>query len=93
MQQEDRRDERSASAPPTPTSTPIDPATVGTISGTVTFSGAAPKMAKIDMSQDPACKGMNMAESEVVDGGKMANVFVYVKDGLGNRTFDLPKIR
>ncbi len=80
-----------ASAPPTPTSTPIDPATVGSISGTVTFSGAAPKMAKIDMSQDPACKGMNMAEGEVVDGGKMANVFVYVKDGLGNRTFDLPK--
>jgi plastocyanin len=43
------------------------------------------------MSQDPACKGMNMAENVVADGNKLANVFVYVKDGLGNRTFDVPK--
>src|SRR5919204_1487710 len=43
------------------------------------------------MSQDPACKGTNEAETLVVDGGKLANVFVYVKDGLGNRTFDVPK--
>ncbi|MGC2728553.1 MAG: carboxypeptidase regulatory-like domain-containing protein, partial [Candidatus Sulfotelmatobacter sp.] len=27
----------------------------------------------------------------VVDNGDLANVFVYVKDGLGNRTFDVPK--
>ncbi len=79
-----------ASAPPTPASTPIDPATAGTVSGTVSFTGSAPKMAKIDMSQDPACKGMNMAETVVDDSGKLANVFVYVKDGLGNRTFDVP---
>jgi plastocyanin len=80
-----------ASAPPTPTSTPIDPATVASVSGTVTFAGTAPKGAKIDMSQDPACKGMNMAETVVADGNKLANVFVYVKDGLGSRTFDTPK--
>jgi plastocyanin len=42
------------------------------------------------MSQDPACKGMNEAENVVVDGGNLANVFVYVKDGLGSRTFDVP---
>ena len=77
-------------AAPAPAATPIDPATAATISGTVSFSGTAPKMAKIDMSQDPACKGMNMSEAEIVDGGKMANVFVYVKDGLGNRTFAAP---
>ena len=74
-----------------PAATPIDPATAASVSGTVSFAGTAPKPAKIDMSQDPACKGMNMAETEVVDGGKLANVFVYVKDGLGNRTFDVPK--
>ena len=55
------------------------------------FDGTAPKAAKIDMSQDPACKGTNEAENVVVDGGDLANVFVYVKDGLGSRTFDVPK--
>ncbi|HEY6339442.1 MAG TPA: carboxypeptidase regulatory-like domain-containing protein [Candidatus Sulfotelmatobacter sp.] len=74
-----------------PAATPIDPATVATLSGTVKFNGAAPKQAKIDMSQDPACKGVNDAENIVVDNGDLANVFVYVKDGLGNRTFDVPK--
>src|SRR5689334_5623351 len=71
-----------------PAATPIDPATAATVSGTVSFSGTAPKAAKIDMSQDPACKGTNTAETVVADGGKLSNVFVYVKDGLGNRTFD-----
>ena len=74
-----------------PAATPIDPATVATINGTVKFDGTAPKAAKIDMSQDPACKGTNEAENIVVDHGDLANVFVYVKDGLGNRTFDVPK--
>jgi len=74
----------------TPAATPIDPATVATINGTVKFDGMAPKQAKIDMSQDPACKGMNEAEAVVVDSGNLANVFVYVKDGLGARTFDVP---
>jgi plastocyanin len=73
-----------------PAATPIDPATVATVNGTVKFDGTAPKAAKIDMSQDPACKGMNEAEAVVVGGGDLANVFVYVKDGLGSRTFDVP---
>jgi plastocyanin len=86
--------EQSNSAPAQqaaqPAATPIDPATVATIDGTVSFDGTAPKGAKIDMSQDPACKGPNESENVVVDNGKLANVFVYVKDGLGSRTFDTP---
>ncbi len=74
-----------------PAATPIDPATVATVNGTVKFDGTAPKVSKIDMSQDPGCKGTNEAENVVVTGGDLANVFVYVKDGLGNRTFDVPK--
>jgi len=66
-------------------------ATAASVSGTVTFGGAAPKAAKIDMSQDAACKGNNVAETIVANDGKLANVFVYVKDGLGDRTFDVPK--
>src|SRR5689334_16063214 len=80
-------EEKAAPAQP---ATPIDPATVATVSGTVKFDGTAPKPAKIDMSQDPACKGSNEAETVVANGGKLANVFVYVKDGLGTRTFNVP---
>ena len=75
----------------TPAATPIDPATAASVSGTVSLAGTAPKGAKIDMSQDPACKGTNTAETVIAGGGKLANVFVYVKEGLGNRTFDVPK--
>jgi plastocyanin len=78
-------------ATPAPAATPIDSATVGTVSGQAKMDGMAPKMAKIDMSQDPACKGGNEAETVVVDNGNLSNVFVYIKDGLGNRTFDVPK--
>jgi plastocyanin len=74
-----------------PAATPIDAATAASVSGTVRFDGAAPKAAKIDMSQDPSCQGANTAENVVVADGKLANVFVYVKDGLGSRTFDVPK--
>jgi len=78
-------------AAPAPAATPIDPNTVASVSGTVKLDGTAPKPAKIDMSQDPACKGTNTSETIVADGGNLANVFVYVKDGLGDRTFDVPK--
>ena len=81
----------AASEQQAPAATPIDPATVATVNGTVKFDGVAPKPAKIDMSQDPGCKGTNQAENVVVDNGDLANVFVYVKDGLGSRTFDVPK--
>ncbi len=69
----------------------IDPATVGTVSGVVKFDGTAPKPQKIDMSQDPACKGTNETETVEVDNGDLANVFVYVKDGASKYSFDVPK--
>ncbi len=81
----------SEAAPSGPAAAPIDPNTVASISGTVKFDGAAPKASKIDMSQDAACKGNNMVENLVVSNGDLANVFVYVKDGLGSRAFDVPK--
>ena len=89
-----KSDEQPAASAPAPAAAPaaapIDPATAATVSGTVKFDGTAPKAAKIDMSQDPACQGANTAENVVVVGGNLENVFVYVKDGLGNRTFDVP---
>ncbi len=80
----------AASAPAAPAATPIDPATVAVVVGTVKFDGPAPKAAKIDMSQDPNCQGANTAENVVVSDGHLENVFVYVKDGLGSRTFAVP---
>jgi plastocyanin len=81
----------TATAPAAAPATPIDAATAASVSGTVKIDGAVPKAAMIDMSQDPACKGMNMAENVMASGGNLANVFVYVKEGLGNHTFDVPK--
>ena len=80
-----------AATTPAPAATPIDPATVAAVSGTVKFEGAPPKAVKIDMSQDAKCQGANTAEGVVVANGDLANVFVYVKEGLENRTFDAPK--
>ena len=79
-----------SAAAPAAAATPIDPATAAVIVGVVKLDGEAPKAAKIDMSQDPACKGTNMAENVMASGGHLSNVFVYVKDGLGTRTFDVP---
>lgn len=88
-----KKEEEQPAAPAAsaPAATPIDPATAASVSGTVKFDGAAPKASKIDMSADANCQGTNTAETVVVSDGKLANVFVYVKDGLGNRTFDVPK--
>src|ERR1700722_16537830 len=62
----------------------LDPATLGSVSGTVHFAGKPPARVKIDMSMDPVCSitgGDNYSEQFVVNGGGLANVYVYVKDG------------
>src|SRR4029077_7340805 len=85
-------EEQPASAPAaTPAATPVDTATAARVRGSVKFDGAAPKAAKIDMSQDANCAGSNTAENILVSGGHLENVFIYVKDGLGARAFDVPK--
>jgi len=56
----------------------------GTISGKVSYNGAAPEAKKIDTSADAACtaKSPNLTSEEwVVKDGKVANSFVYIKDG------------
>ncbi|NBX67870.1 MAG: hypothetical protein EBR01_02765 [Proteobacteria bacterium] len=57
------------------------------VTGSVGFSGAAPKPEAIKMSADPACAKANttkvMKEDVVVNANKtLANVFVYVKEGV-----------
>src|ERR1044071_2774386 len=56
----------------------------GTISGTVSYTGAAPEAKKIDTSADAACtaKSPNLTTEEwAVKDGKLANTYVYIKDG------------
>jgi plastocyanin len=68
----------------------IDPATAGVVEGVIHFDRAAPKRIEIDMAQDPACAmagGTNLSEGYVVDDGKMANVFVSVTSGLGDKVY------
>jgi len=74
---------------------PVDPATAGNISGMVTFSGTAPVMADIDMASEAVCAAkhsMTPTEPSFVagTGGGLANVFVYVKEGLEGLEFPTP---
>ena len=75
---------------------PSDADTGGEIAGTVTLYGQAPKDHAINMAADPECAkshaGQAMSE-EVVVGPEnaLANVVVYISEGLGDRAFDAPK--
>ncbi len=57
-----------------------------TITGSITFEGTPPANEPIDMSEEPTCAEANEAPTKetVVAGanGELANVFVYVKEGL-----------
>ena len=74
----------------------VDMATAGDVKGTVTLDGTAPKNEGIKMNADPVCVKANATpqfqETYAVgsDGKSLANVFVYVKDGLGNYVYDAP---
>ena len=72
----------------------------GTITGKVSYTGAAPEPKKIDTSADPACTAKSpnlLTEDWVVKDGKLANTYVYIKDGaladgskIGDYGFDTP---
>jgi plastocyanin len=72
----------------------VDPATAGEVKGVVSFEGTAPKNEPIKMNADPVCmkenKDPQFQETYEVADGKLANVFVYVKDGLDKYSFDVP---
>jgi plastocyanin len=65
------------------------------VKGTVKFEGTAPKGVRIDMSQDPICSKAHptpaTTEDFVVGGdGGLANVVVYVSDGLTTQNSQPP---
>jgi plastocyanin len=78
-------------AAPKPATISIDASTAGTITGVVSFKGMAPKMKPLDMTADPGCPtGPQPSEVVALNGGKLANVFVYVKEGLPQGAFAVP---
>ena len=87
--------EQAESAPAAAPSAPVDSATAATITGKVSFEGTKPTMARIRMDAVPACTEAHKApvySEEVVvnDNGTLRDVYVYVKEGLGDRTFPVP---
>ncbi len=73
----------------------VDRATAGSISGKVLFKGKKPLPKRVDMDEDPQCAKLH--KSAVFDApvlvnknGTLANVFVYVKQGLEGKQFEPP---
>jgi plastocyanin len=80
---------------PAPVYFTVNPATAGSITGTIHYKGPRPAPKLIDMSEEPACveahKGKAYDESLVVSKrGALANAFIYVKGGLEGKTFAIP---
>jgi plastocyanin len=82
--------------PAAPTGPSVDPATAATITATVKFDGAVPAPEMIVLTGDPKCVSENggpqRPDEKIVVGDNQAlqNVFVYVKDGLGNYSYPMP---
>jgi plastocyanin len=86
-------EESTAPTAAAPATNPVDPATAGAITGVVTLQGTPPPNPPINMSSDPYCMKLGAATTPVFvvsDDSGLENVFVYVKDGLGNLKFPVP---
>ena len=75
--------------------TQIDPATVGTVSGVVRFDGPPPSPTVLQLAAWPECIAQHGGPIDPGDvlvhgDGKVENVLVYVKEGLGGRVFAVP---
>jgi plastocyanin len=83
-----------ASNTPPPNAKRVDESKAGQIAGRVLFEGPAPENPPIKMASDPVCIRENTNgktfETVLVNNRGLDNVFVYVKDGLGNYYFDTP---
>ncbi len=74
---------------------PVDAATAGNIAGSIVFEGSAPSMDAINMASESVCAAKHsstpMVPEVVVNGnGTLANVFVYVREGLESLQFPTP---
>jgi plastocyanin len=79
---------------PAPGAKRVDEAKAANVAGRVLIEGPVPVNPAIKMAADPFCirenKDGRTFENFVVSDGGLENVFVWVKDGLGNYAFDVP---
>ena len=85
-----KKEEEKAAAPAATApaaASAVDPATAATVTGAVMLEGPAPKNKPINMGAEPSCAAKHtskpMTEEVIADGGKLANVVVYVKEMSG----------
>ncbi|HEX5473417.1 MAG TPA: carboxypeptidase regulatory-like domain-containing protein [Vicinamibacterales bacterium] len=87
--------QKAASPAAAPNAKKVDQATAGRISGKVLVDGTLPPNPVIKMASDPVCLHANpnglTDQSYVTSNGGLENVFVYIKDGLGQEyVFETP---
>ena len=84
---------KSESAP-APAFFQVDPTTAGTITGKVEFVGKPSQHKTVAMDSDPQCAKLHARplsdDAIAVNNNALANVFVYIKQGLEGKTFALP---
>src|SRR3989338_9985753 len=92
----------SASAPPetfaaisSPSGKSVDTASAGSLRGSVLFQGAVPPPKELPVRGNPECAvfhavGSVLSEDLLSQGGKLQNVFIYVKEGLEGYSFAPP---
>jgi len=73
----------------------LDPATTGSVAGTITYTGTDVEPVAIDMSEEPTCAeqhdGQPMRDPVIVSGdGGLRNAFVYIREGLPDQDWGAP---
>ncbi|MBI1870071.1 MAG: hypothetical protein HYS07_02640 [Chlamydiae bacterium] len=93
-----KENKNTSSSPIPPNSTPalsVDPQKTGMIKGKVLFKGEAPTPQELPIRGNPECSvfhpGKVYAQELLVQNGRIENVFIYVKEGLENYSFETPK--
>lgn len=76
---------------PAPNARPDGP---GVVTGKISFEGEPPARTPVRMAADPNCtpsEAQALSETTIVgpDGG-LQNVFIHIKDGLGDRVYETP---
>lgn len=82
--------ESESAAVAEPAAPAFDPSTAGAVSGMVMVEGELPAPEELMMNSDPNCvmAATNTQSSTYVGSdGNLGNVFVYVREGLGDMTF------
>jgi len=84
--------QQQATAPAAPVTNPVDAATAGSLKGSITLDGTPPAAQTINRRSDPYCEQQGEARTQIftVSDGGLQNVFIYVRDGLGNLKFPVP---